>query len=860
VKLSYPLSTVALALVLGATHASQVPAADQNEALHLHLVAAFEGDASSRQRATRQLAEAPASSHPDRAVLVAVHGLLGGEDPEEACRELVRAAEDGSALAFEWLGLLERRAGGRLDGSAGNGWLALASEAGRESAWSQLTAAAESGEPGARSTCARLRVEGREQVRDEERGWAELEQLALEGHGPSALFVALRDLPWDYPSVTTEKARTLLLAAEAGDLDARAILAAVHAAGADLPGGEGALARLEAAADAGSVRASLELARCYARGWGVVPDCAEVLRKLTNFDRSSDARARARGVRALPGRSGLLKELVELGRAGDSAAAVPLALFVNLGFIDPIEVDAGAAADPRGIVSAVVLDLLEDAIEQGSAQAARLLGELYLFGKLVAQSDQRASELLRQAADGGDTTALRWLGSMALDGRIPGTEPSDGATILREAAERGDPAALYTYASILTNAYGVEQDMQEACEYYRRSKLAGNHNSAIELDRLAGSGIAPAIFAQAQLAVALARHPADVTRGFRLAREALAAASGEPDLRLGIRAWLVEQSSENPGAGFELYLAHRDDSLGMEDPHQAATWLRQAASAGNPESLAVMCDLTRIGWTAGAEVLVAPDLASSLEYGQRACETGFAPAFGILARTLIESEDYEQSFVRARRGAMLGDGTAMWILATLYREGLGVEADAGESIAWGTLALEVEDLEEREDRQRALSVARQSIERTRLPEVGARAAELRASLELGNLEEHAAAWPAPARGHELLRVGDPELRPEAASWVRIEWSGIDAEGGEVSGTDGLPDFLVRVSDLPEPLGEQLLQMGVREKRRIWLEGTAQLRSLGWPETGKAILDIELVDFYPDALLAADHSTTRWGER
>jgi TPR repeat protein len=164
----------------------------------------------------------------------------------------------------------------------------------------------------------------------------------------------------------------------------------------------------------------------------------------------------------------------------------------------------GIAAYNRGDY-ATALEQLKPLAQLGNAEAQVYLGEMYYYGKGVAQDDTQAVYWYRQAAQQrhangqynlgwmyrkgkgvaqNDTQAVYWyrqaakqgyavgqknLGDMYSDGK--GVEQNHARAIFwyRKAAEQGLAQAQYTLATIYAAGQGVPKDYQEALKWCRKA-------------------------------------------------------------------------------------------------------------------------------------------------------------------------------------------------------------------------------------------------------------------------------------------------------------------------------------------------------------------------------------------------------
>ena len=90
------------------------------------------------------------------------------------------------------------------------------------------------------------------------------------------------------------------------------------------------------------------------------------------------------------------------------------------------------------------LDKLTERAEQGDTEAQYHLGEMFNFGKGVAQDDKEAVKWLRKAAEGGHLDAQLALGLAYEKGLEVAEDKAEAVKWYRKAAEQGDINAKYS--------------------------------------------------------------------------------------------------------------------------------------------------------------------------------------------------------------------------------------------------------------------------------------------------------------------------------------------------------------------------------------------------------------------------------
>ena len=245
--------------------------------------------------------------------------------------------------------------------------------------------------------------------------------------------------------------------------------------------------------------------------------------------------------------------------------------------------------DPPAIDTAGLLPRLEAALDERPAEAAQLLGEIYLDGDLVAADPARAAAYLERALEAGDTSVRPRLAALYRDPDLelegPGRDARAGRDLLEAATAEGDPNAAFELARLLETAPVAES--VRARSLYTAAAEAG-----VEAAKKA-----------------LADQLRDGIGGPRDRRAAIgwyeAAAAGDPWAAYELARLLEEGpgvsgdgGSADPGRARDLYAAAaasrivpakqaladmlREGRGGAADPLAAARWYRAAAEAGEP--------------------------------------------------------------------------------------------------------------------------------------------------------------------------------------------------------------------------------------------------------------------------------------
>ena len=139
---------------------------------------------------------------------------------------------------------------------------------------------------------------------------------------------------------------------------------------------------------------------------------------------------------------------------------------------------AKVVADARAAIGAKRSDdaikLLAPAAEEGDAEAAAFLGNLYLYGTGVREDLPAARKWLEVAARGGQVEALYNLGAIYDKAIGVPRDPREAIKWFTLAADQRDPTAQLNLAIFYFRGDGVEKDPATGEAWLRRS--AGNGN------------------------------------------------------------------------------------------------------------------------------------------------------------------------------------------------------------------------------------------------------------------------------------------------------------------------------------------------------------------------------------------------
>jgi len=268
---------------------------------------------------------------------------------------------------------------------------------------------------------------------------------------------------------------------------------------------------------------------------------------------------------------------------------------------------AGEAGFPERIDPARAETTLEQAFEQGSIEAGRLLVALLRSGERLPKNEEKAFSLVAKAAESNSDARL-FLGELYEEGAGVEASPQKALEAYRAAAKGGNVRAMNKLGLLYSAAEGpIETDLAQAREWF---------------DKAAAQGLA---IAHLNLALLIDTEAEPGSEEGRKAAEHLivAAGAGITDAQDRLGAW------------------YRDGRHVTRDLVAAATWFRPAAQAGN---LNAMINLAQI---LEANIQTVNDLQAAADLYVQAANAGHPVAHFHLARLLASGVTGSIDLVRA---------------------------------------------------------------------------------------------------------------------------------------------------------------------------------------------------------------------
>lgn len=310
---------------------------------------------------------------------------------------------------------------------------------------------------------------------------------------------------------------------------------------------------------------------------------------------------------------------------------------------------------------------------------ALLLAGLMLSAAGTAQAEHSGCAMMKPAAEKGDA-GRQYLYAQALDN---GTcdfkvDKKEAERWYRKAASQGDMLAEYELAETYFDGDGFPTDYPEAKKWYLKAAKQGHGPSQLRLGFL---------YAEKHFKGVTVDY-AEAEKWFTKAAEQNA---GDAQFRLGnfyinyrhppdyARAmpWLKKAAEGgNRTAMFDLGRLQLAGTGMPKDAGAGINWIKKSAEAGTLQAQMTLVQL----YTEGKET--PKDVMESLKWTLKIADAPTAAPYylDLAGDILLDGKDsIPRNYPAARkyyeRAALRGDTHALWRLARIYKEGLGVEKD-----------------------------------------------------------------------------------------------------------------------------------------------------------------------------------------
>ena len=282
----------------------------------------------------------------------------------------------------------------------------------------------------------------------------------------------------------------------------------------------------------------------------------------------------------------------------------------------PVDDTPAPAPEPKPVT-------LADAANAGNAAAEYTLGDAYVRGDGVAQSDTQAVSWIRKAAAQGLTIAQYRLATFYEKGRGVGQDNARALQLYEQAANKGNVKAMHNLAVMYAEGRGSSQDFAKAAEWFGKAADYGLGDSQYNLAVLNERGLGvKKNLVTAYKWFAIAAQAGD--KGAAKKRDALAAQMDPSDLadaRIAASGWHAK--TRNPVANGNL------SSL--------KSWNSAAAGPADPDIAQAQSLLNKLGYDAGPpDGMMGPRTKEAIAAFQKA--NGQAPSGRVSPELLIELE------------------------------------------------------------------------------------------------------------------------------------------------------------------------------------------------------------------------------
>ncbi len=313
--------------------------------------------------------------------------------------------------------------------------------------------------------------------------------------------------------------------------------------------------------------------------------------------------------------------------------------------------------------------------------------------------------------------AIKWYKNSTELGNLDAAVNLAGFYLLREGVETDYPAliphliraaekdriAMQQLAMCYENGYGVEKDIKQAVEWYKKAMNHGNKSAIVSYGRCCQNGLgvekdlvkAYNLFQKAAVQKEHAGGMYELAKCYEYglgvqpnpseaARWYLRAAEGGNEKAMFRTAQIYEQQGYYDRAGeWNLKAAQKGNVDAMNkvgqayyslsNNEEAGKWWKQAAEKGNPSSMYNIARLYEIG------LGVEKNEAEAFRWYKKAWENNFADAYSRLLYCYENGvgvePDYEKAMQMYKVRADEGDTHAQARMGVLYYKGLGVPQD-----------------------------------------------------------------------------------------------------------------------------------------------------------------------------------------
>lgn len=466
--------------------------------------------------------------------------------------------------------------------------------------------------------------------------------------------------------------KQFIVAAEKGHADAEYMLGKCYFFGFGvIPDKTEAFEYFRKAAEKKKANAQYMLGVCYESGIGIDRDEAESGRlyqlAVKSFQKSAekgDAEAQL-----------LLGQCYEFGKGTEEDIVTAYKLYSKAA--------DGGNVDAKKIMRSVNTgkDMLQDAL-QGNAKAQYMLGNIYQRGEGVLKDDSTAVKWYRKAAEQGNHEAQYMLGNNYQRGKGVIKDDSTAALWYLKAADQGNREAQYSLGGCYFEGRGVPQDYDEAAKWYQKAadqgnEYAGKYVDAIKTIKAAKQGDA---YAQCKLGgLYLAGDVMEQNKNEAVNWYRKAAVQGnenaqfelgslycgkggvlKKDMAKAIDWWLKAANLGHAKAQFNIGACYYNGEGVEKDLTEAVKWFRKAGDQGHVDAQIILGKIYYFG--GGPDEDIEEDILESTKWYMKAAAQEKEEAAEFLASVSTDNKILSD--------AVRGNADAQFMIAESLREKL----------------------------------------------------------------------------------------------------------------------------------------------------------------------------------------------
>jgi TPR repeat protein len=288
---------------------------------------------------------------------------------------------------------------------------------------------------------------------------------------------------------------------------------------------------------------------------------------------------------------------------------------------------------------------------------------------------------LAAAAADGDGLAMANLGVCYQQGQGVERDLEQAVDWYRKGAEAGDGGAMAYLGVCYQQGQGVERDLEQAVDWYRKGAEAGDGGAMAVLGFCYAQG--QGVERDLEQAVDWYRKGAEAGNGGAMASLGFCYAQGqgvERDLEQAVDWYRKGAEAGDGRAMANLGFCYAQGQGVERHLEQAVDWYRKGAEAGNGLAMA------NLGFCYEQGQGVERDLEQAVDWYRKGAAAGNGRAMGNLGVCYEQGQGVERDLEQAvdwyRKGAEAGDGRAMAVLGFCYEQGQGVERDWEIAFEW----------------------------------------------------------------------------------------------------------------------------------------------------------------------------------